>query len=317
VSSGRLAAAAGVSRQAAHHRLRQGVEAGWLVREGRGRAARYRRASERVELVLDPRSRDSEEDRVWARVVAALGGLSALPPNAREITEHALIELVDNAREHARATRVRLWVELDADQARLVVEDDGVGVFESLRRALGLESLRDAATLLARGRATSDARRHRGESLFLLFELADLVEIVANGLSLIVDTRRGDEALAAVDEAVGTRARVVIAVDTERRERDVLSRVLVDHAFARTRASVRLASSGSRFPSRAEARRLLNGLERFAEVVIDFTGVERVGLGFADEVFRVWSSDHPGTHLVPANMRPEIEAAVLHARTPP
>ena len=39
------------------------------------------------------------------------------------------------------------------------------------------------------------------------------------------------------------------------------------------------------------------GLERFREVVLDFAGVDAIGQGFADEVFRVWARAHAGTRL--------------------
>jgi len=65
---------------------------------------------------------------------------------------------------------------------------------------------------------------------------------------------------------------------------------------------VKLLEHGSSFVSRAEAKRLLAGLERFAEVELDFDKVESVGQGFADEVFRVWAKQHPEVRLIPTNM---------------
>ncbi|MFZ5475538.1 MAG: STAS-like domain-containing protein [Myxococcota bacterium] len=44
---------------------------------------------------------------------------------------------------------------------------------------------------------------------------------------------------------------------------------------------VPLLAVGGEFVSRSEARRLLHGLERFREVVLDFAGVPGVGQGFA------------------------------------
>jgi len=37
------------------------------------------------------------------------------------------------------------------------------------------------------------------------------------------------------------------------------------------------------------------GLEKFEMVVLDFKGVQMVGQGFADEVFRVWQKNWPST----------------------
>jgi hypothetical protein len=76
---------------------------------------------------------------------------------------------------------------------------------------------------------------------------------------------------------------------------------------------VRLFDLGERFISRSEAKRLLHGLDRFQEVVLDFKGVKEVGQGFADEVFRVWPSTHPGVAIRPEQMATPVEFMVKRA----
>ncbi len=66
--------------------------------------------------------------------------------------------------------------------------------------------------------------------------------------------------------------------------------------------------------SRSEAKRLIHGLERFREVVLDFSGVDAVGQGFADEVFRVWAGAHPEVLLDPTNMNEAVAFMVERAR---
>jgi hypothetical protein len=83
-----------------------------------------------------------------------------------------------------------------------------------------------------------------------------------------------------------------------------------DRGFYKTRTAVRLFDAGTSFVSRSEAKRLVEGLEKFEEVEIDFTGVDEVGQGFVDEVFRVWATDHPEVRLMPAGMSPAVEAMV-------
>lgn len=57
----------------------------------------------------------------------------------------------------------------------------------------------------------------------------------------------------------------------------------------------------------------MQGLAKFREVVLDFEGVESVGQGFADEVFRVFARAHPGTRLVPIRMGKAVEFMVQRA----
>jgi len=86
-----------------------------------------------------------------------------------------------------------------------------------------------------------------------------------------------------------------------------------DLEFDRTRIVVRLFAHGTTFVSRSEAKRLLQNLDRFREVVLDFAGVDAIGQGFADEVFRVWARAHAGTRLVPVNMLEPVDFMVSRA----
>jgi anti-sigma regulatory factor (Ser/Thr protein kinase) len=311
LSAGALAQAAGVSRQAAHRQLRRAVEEGRLVREGAGRSARYALALRRAEHVF--RCEGLEEDRVLDAMNEALPELAALGPNAREIFEYALSELVDNAVAHSAGTTLRVAIAIGERGVTLEVEDDGVGVFERLRGALGLGTPREALEMLSKGRVTSDRERHRGEELFFVARAVSGFELEANGLCYAFDSERDDAAVSSIEKKPGTRARVQISRGTPRRVRDVLERHAIDHQFLKTKTSVRLFSFGARFVTRSEAKRLVAGLERFREVFIDFAGVDRVGQGFADEVFRVFAREHPETRLRAENMGPDVEYSVRRA----
>jgi hypothetical protein len=66
---------------------------------------------------------------------------------------------------------------------------------------------------------------------------------------------------------------------------------------------------------RSEARRVLANLEKWQAVVLDFSGVEEIGQGFADEVFRVWARAHPGVKLEPVSMSAPVAFLVKRARS--
>ena len=104
--------------------------------------------------------------------------------------------------------------------------------------------------------------------------------------------------------------RCEIDVHTSRTTSEVFAAYSIDHDFARTRTVVQVLTIGVRFISRSEARRLVAGLERFRDVIIDFRGVQEVGQGFVDEVFRVWPRQHPGITVRPVNMVGPVEAMV-------
>jgi hypothetical protein len=83
-----------------------------------------------------------------------------------------------------------------------------------------------------------------------------------------------------------------------------------DFAFSGTRPVVKLLDTGLTFVSRSEAKLLLARLEQFREVELDFSGVDSVGQGFVDEVFRVWAAEHPETRISPVNMNPAVRFMV-------
>jgi hypothetical protein len=86
------------------------------------------------------------------------------------------------------------------------------------------------------------------------------------------------------------------------------------HTFAKTCIPVKLAVyEGSDLVSRSQAKRLMARTERFKDVVLDFAGVESVGQAFADEVFRVWQTQHPDVQLTHINANQQIDDMIVRA----
>lgn len=89
---------------------------------------------------------------------------------------------------------------------------------------------------------------------------------------------------------------------------------MVDTVERRTPTTVKLSSFGSTLMSRSEARRVTERLSDFTHVVLDFSGVEVVGQGFCDEVFRIFARTHPQVALEPVGMNDFITFMVARAR---
>lgn len=253
-----------------------------------------------------------EEHVVWREVERVLGS-DALGP-ARAAAHYALTEMVNNAIDHSRGTKVRTRVGVSTDALHFEVVDDGVGAFEHLRARLGLPDREAAILELSKGKRTTDPARHTGEGIFFTSKVVDVFRLEANGIAWTVDNVRGDQAVGGSSVTLGTDVGFRISREHPRSVAEVFSEFTDDDLrFTRTRPSVRLARSGREFVSRSEAKRLLEGLERFSEVELDFGGVAEVGQGFVDEVFRVWPSLHPGTRLVPVRMAPMVEFMVTRS----
>jgi hypothetical protein len=84
--------------------------------------------------------------------------------------------------------------------------------------------------------------------------------------------------------------------------------------FTRTRTTVKLSSLGPSLISRSEARRVIQRLTDFTHAVLDFTGVDVVGQGFCDEVFRVFARQHPEVTLEPVGMNDAVAFMIVRAR---
>lgn len=64
--------------------------------------------------------------------------------------------------------------------------------------------------------------------------------------------------------------------------------------------------------ARSHARRVLKDVEGYKEIVIDFRGIEFMGRGFADEVFRVFQSEHPDMKITPLHASTSMMAMIRH-----
>jgi anti-sigma regulatory factor (Ser/Thr protein kinase) len=312
LQAGEVARTLGVTRQTAHRYLRQLVDDGRLSVEGAGRGTRYRRPAEVAERRCA--TAGLEEDRVWRDLSAPGSILGSLPDRAQTTLQYALTELVNNAIEHSGAPEVAVRISAEGGCVTLVVEDQGVGIFEHIRARMGLQSHLEALQELSKGKTTTMPSRHTGEGIFFTSKAVHEFEIRSETLRWLVDNRRHDMAVGGLDPPVaGTEARVELDTDQVRDLSEVFAEYTEESEFSRTRAVIRLFAIGTKFVSRSEAKRLLRGLDRFREVVVDFKGVELVGQGFADEVFRVWALAHPETALIPTDMNEAVAFMIERA----
>jgi len=313
-SSGELASALGVSRQAAHARLRRLAQEGELTLVGRGRAARYVRASSLPQRTFRYPVATSAEDRIVWDLELRVPALATLDAETSRAFSYVASEMLNNAIDHSGGDTIEVAVSVRDESVELIVVDDGVGAFERVRDARELDDHVQAAAELTKGKVTSMADRHSGEGIFFSSRVAHRFELHANGHALIVDADLDDTAVLAEAGRVGTRVRLLLRRPPAQTLREVFDAFTDDFAFVRTRTVVKLFGLGRDFLSRSEAKRLLHGLDRFQHIVLDFKGVPGVGQAFADEVFRVWARAHPDSVLEPVEMNDDVRFFVERAR---
>jgi anti-sigma regulatory factor (Ser/Thr protein kinase) len=315
LSSGELASAANVTRQAAHLHLRRMGLMGLVEREGAGRTTRYRR---KADFFGSWDIGGLQEDVVWSEVVADLQAFKTARDNVRRILHYSLTEMVNNAIDHSGGSKVRVTAWASEEEFTFEVSDDGVGVFAHVRDRFGLDDLYAAIEEVSKGKQTTDPQRHSGEGIFFTSKAVDRFDLTSNGLRWLVDNAKSDEAIGDAVARKGTLVRCSIARSSKRDLRSVFASFAdEDRGFVRSRVSLRLFDRGSEFVSRSEAKRLAASLDEFREVEVDFAGVSIVGQGFCDELFRVWARAHPETELIPTNMSETVRRQVDRARTNP
>ena len=310
--AGDIARALGVTRQTVHRYLRQLVDEGELIIDGAGRGTRYRLKAENLTRTYP--TAELEEDRVWADLSGPGSILGSLPTSAQATLHYALTELVNNSIDHSGAPEVLVTLSNEAPHVALEVIDEGVGIFTHIRDRTGLRSELEALQELSKGKMTTMPSRHTGEGIFFTSKAVNEFEIQSGALRWLVDNRRNDMAVGDLEPPViGTMVRVEIDPNELRDLAEVFAEFTDDLVFNKTRTVVRLFAIETTFVSRSEAKRLVHGLEKFREVVLDFRGVDLVGQGFADEVFRVWARHHPEVRLIPTDMNAGVEFMVERA----
>jgi anti-sigma regulatory factor (Ser/Thr protein kinase) len=307
ITSGELAAATAVSRQTAHAALKQLVDDGVVVAVGAGRGAHY--------VLSGFRSyrwdvRDLEEHRVWNDLVHDSALTGAVDP-ALSVLQYGVSEMVNNVIDHSGSDEVKVGVSLRGNDITVSIEDTGIGALEKIRAAMQLDSHFDALGQMSKGKVTTDPERHTGEGIFFTSKAVDRFTLSANEIEWTVDNLAGDVAVGVSDDEPGTTITLTHGLAGTRTLESVFGEHTTGLVFDRSRVIVRLFQHGDTFVSRSEARRVAAGLDRFTTVVVDFSGIRRVGQGFVDELFRVWASAHENTSLEPVNMNSAVEFMVL------
>lgn len=254
------------------------------------------------------------EDVVWDELARA-----QIDPEvaARPIFRYAFTEMLNNAIDHSDGTQVNLFAWISDDRLAFLIRDDGVGAFAKLREGLGLTDHFAAVQELSKGKRTTWPEHHTGEGIFFTSKAVDVFQLVSNGVRWTVDNVRQDVGLGDVPDEQGTSVYCEVIPATARTLREVFAKYTTDdHAFRVTRPIVKLFGYGVSFVSRSEAKRLLDGLDDFDDVLVDFTGVTDVGQGFVDELLRVWPRSHPGKQVIPINMSNSVEFMIRRGLSP-
>jgi anti-sigma regulatory factor (Ser/Thr protein kinase) len=312
----RTATEFGITRQAAHLHLKRLVDEGSLVAEGITAARVYKLCAIAEQTKSYPLA-GLEEDVVWRNDVAPF--LGSLPKNVLDIWHYGFTEMLNNAIDHSGGTQVTVNMIKTAADVQIGIMDDGVGIFRKIQKALGLLDERHSVLELAKGKLTTDPARHTGEGIFFSSRMFDHFAILSGETYFshkFLDDKDWILETKGPDTGIYTYVQMKLWNHTSRTPKKIFAKFTIgdELAFAKTVVPVRLAQYGDEaLVSRSQAKRLLARVEKFAVVMLDFEGVSTIGQAFADEVFRVFPTEHPGTELHPINANTAVGEMVRRA----
>ena len=303
-----------ISDKTVYRYLKEMEAAGLLEKNGRIYSLRE---ESHIWVLKQEQFETTGEDRIYANTVLPL--LKSLPQNVREIWDHAFTEMMNNAIDHANADQVEIIFQRNILNTTIIISDNGIGIFKNIKDYFHLNTYEDAIEQLFKGKLTTDASHHSGEGIFFTSRMLDQFGAASDGLIFSHD-QYDDIANELKKPAVipdwNTRAGTIIYMklsnNSKRNSVDIFDRYAnVESGFTRTH--IPLKNLYDTYPvSRSQAKRLCRNLEKFTEVELDFSGVEKIGQGFAHELFVVYQNAHPNIRLLPINQNETVARMIQH-----
>lgn len=312
----------GISRQAVAKNIKALLEKGIIEAhavDGKRKTYHLKTLFEHtVQVDLGPQT---EEHEVWLRDIAP--HFQGIASNVRDLLHHGFTEIMNNAIDHSGSSQAHIRIVGNAVAVGFSLRDYGVGIWEKLQQQFQLSDSRHAVLELAKGKLTTDPRRHTGEGIFFTSRMADVFTIQSEDLTYCCLQADEDWLYDVKKETSieGTLVHMEVRLTSEKTMHEVFDRFASeydDFGFSKTQLSIQLAKhEGDHLVSRSQAKRILARLQQFREVSLDFRGITQIGQAFADEIFRVFRNEHKDLRLSWIHADPEVEKMIRRALANP
>lgn len=299
----------GISRQAVHKHIRYLIEQRALIRKKNGHYELGPKEEWGTSIAVNP---NLSEDVIWRQEI--MPHLGILPDNAISIWQYGFTEMFNNVIDHSEGKNASVSIKKTAHSIEMNILDNGVGIFTKIKRAMGLLDERHAVLELTKGKLTTDPTRHSGEGVFFTSRMFDSF-VIYSGEVCLTHTYGNDEdwIMETSSYEEGTFITMRLKNNTAQTTKHVFDKFTSDdqYGFTKTIIPVRLAQYGNeKLVSRSQAKRLLERVDRFKVVILDFKEVDSIGQAFADEVFRVFTKQHPEIQIVPLNENSDVKKLI-------
>lgn len=268
---------------------------------------------------------DLEEDMFFFEKINPF--LSRISKNAQSIWYYAFTEIMNNAIEHSQGDKIYCSIRKDYLYTEISITDNGIGIFENIKKYANEQlhlkmDVTQAMMELYKGKMTTNPENHSGEGIFFTSKV--LSSFVLWSQDTVYSYRCDDRdqfvrshllSYYAKIRRIGTMAVMRLENDTKRTMREVFDMFApLEEGFVKTFLPLKELCPLGDPVARSQARRVLQRLEEFKEIIFDFSGIEFMGQGFADEVFRVFQNRYPEITLTVINANETVMGMIKHVR---
>jgi len=289
------------------------VVEGLIEKKGSNRYPNYRLFTEEIKLTYS--NADLEEDIIWTKDISKK--IKGINPNVKDICHYGFTEMVNNVIDHSGSKDLKIRIKQNYNEVIMYIYDTGIGIFNKIKKDLGLSETKHSILELAKGKFTSDPDNHTGEGIFFTSRIFDNFFIVSHLLTYI---GMGNKDGWIFEDVEGDIPGTVVAMKINKKSTITIDRIFNEYAdpdkipgFHRTVIPVELMQhEGEALLSRSQAKRLIFRFDKFLEVVLDFKGVKQIGQAFADQIFRIFQRENPNVHLEAINTNESIKNMIQH-----
>lgn len=271
----------------------------------------YKLVTNRFEYELKRSNGDLEHD-TYAYDEFLYPLIRHLPSNIERIWSYGMSEMVNNVIDHSGAEHLHILIEQNYLFTRVMLMDDGIGIFKKIKEHFSLANLDEAVCELFKGKLTTDAENHSGEGIFFTSKMMDVFFIESDKKIFAATKYDSDLVLELSEEIGGTLVFMALSNFTNKTPSEIFNMYSnVDGGFFKTK--IPLKNIFDKAPiSRSQAKRVCNRLEQFQEIIVDFDGIEWMGQGFAHQLFVVYAKAHPHVSITPTNMCDSVKNMYDH-----
>lgn len=266
-----------------------------------------------------------DEDDIYYDDISPL--LVEVTDESKRIWRYAFMEMMNNALEHSGCKNIYCRVVKDALYTEITITDDGIGIFKNVQNYLTEQfgkkaTYQDVLMELYKGKLTTAEQNHSGEGIFFSSKALDEFAIWSDNAVYVQGVSEQTKFVQDHLIAYYTRLKHIgtaVMMKLENRTKRVLKEVFnmystIDDGFVKTRIPIKDVCREGEPIARSQARKLLYRLEQFKIVELDFSGVDFMGQGFADEVFRVFKKRYSEIQIIALNACPDILRMIKHVQ---